>query len=70
MISAIVNSWSSLAKQRPSQLQLIISALAGWRPSAISSFPYATVRSVEKAVRLLLIHLSRYVAMCHRKTHR
>ncbi|KAH8111033.1 Symplekin tight junction protein C terminal-domain-containing protein [Phellopilus nigrolimitatus] len=59
MMAAVVNSWSSLAKQRPSQAHMIISALASWTPGAIYNFPASTVKSVEKAVRILLMHFSR-----------
>ncbi|THH09925.1 hypothetical protein EW145_g1681 [Phellinidium pouzarii] len=59
MMAAVVNSWSSLAKQRPLQTHMIVSALASWTPGAIYNFPASTVRSVEKAVRILLIHFSR-----------
>ncbi|KAI5124287.1 hypothetical protein M0805_005134 [Coniferiporia weirii] len=59
MMAAVVNSWSSLAKQRPSQTHMIISALASWTPGAICNFPASTIRSVEKTVRILLIHFSR-----------
>ncbi|KAL5492454.1 hypothetical protein ACEPAI_3901 [Sanghuangporus weigelae] len=59
MMAAVVNSWGSLAKQRPNLAHIIISALASWNPGAIYHFPAAQVRSVEKAVRILLIHFSR-----------
>lgn len=59
-MSAVVNSWGPLAKMRPSQTHIIISALASWSPGAISEFPASVVRGVEKAVRILLLHFSRY----------
>lgn len=58
-MSAVVNSWSVLAKQRPAQSALIINALSSWSPGSISHLPASIVRGVEKAVRILLIHLSR-----------
>ena len=60
MMAAVVNSLGLLAKQRPNLAHIIISALAGWNPGAIYHFPATQVRSVEKAVRILLLHFSRY----------
>lgn len=59
MVAAVVNSWANLAKLRPAQTPLIISALSSWQPGAIAHCPYTEVRSVEKAVRILLTHFSR-----------
>ena len=59
MVAAVVNSWGNLAKLRPSQTPLIISALSSWQPGAISESPFTAIRSVEKAVRILLTHFSR-----------
>ncbi|TDL24074.1 hypothetical protein BD410DRAFT_767966 [Rickenella mellea] len=59
IVTAVVNSWSGLAKQRPAQTHLIISALASWTPAALSALPASSVKSVEKAVRILLAHLAR-----------
>lgn len=61
MVTAVVNSWGPLAKQRPSQMAFLVSALASWSPRALTSLSAATVRSVEKSVRILMIHLSRQV---------
>ena len=59
MMAAVVNSWSTLVKMRPAQSALIITALTNWNPGAIANSPATAVRSVEKAVRILLNHLSR-----------
>lgn len=65
MVSAVINSWSSLAKQRPSQTHLIVSALSSWTPNALSGLPASSIKSVEKGVRILLVHLSRRVPYKH-----
>lgn len=59
MMAAVVNSWSSIAKQRPALAHVIVSALTSWNPGAIYHFPATAVRSVEKAVRILLLHFQR-----------
>lgn len=59
---AVVNSWAPLAKQRPQLANIIIQALASWTPSAIQHLPALTIRSVEKSVRILLMHFSRYAS--------
>ena len=56
---AVVNSWAPLAKQRPHLANIIIQALASWTPAAIQQYPALIVRSVEKSVRILLMHFSR-----------
>ena len=61
LITAVLNSWSVLAKQRPSQTQIIVSALTSWTPAALSHLSAFSVKSVEKAVRILLMHLHRYL---------
>jgi symplekin len=59
LLSAILHSWSNLVKQRPALVQLVVSSLSSWTPAALSGLPASSVKSVEKAVRILLIHISR-----------
>ncbi|KAG1907771.1 Symplekin tight junction protein C terminal-domain-containing protein [Suillus fuscotomentosus] len=59
LLSAILHSWSNLVKQRPALVQLVVSSLSSWTPAALSGLPAQSVKSVEKAVRILLIHISR-----------
>lgn len=61
MMAAVVNSWGSSAKQRPALAHVIVSSLVAWNPGAIYQFPATAVRSVEKAVKILLLHFSRWV---------
>jgi hypothetical protein len=63
MVTAVVNSWGPLAKQRPNQTAFIVSALASWTPRALAGLPASFVRSVEKSVRILMVHLSRCVCI-------
>lgn len=58
-MSAILNSWPNLVKLRPLLAQNIIGAVCAWSPAALVGFPYGTVRSVEKSIRILLIHILR-----------
>ncbi|KAH7927832.1 hypothetical protein BV22DRAFT_1031314 [Leucogyrophana mollusca] len=59
ILSAITNSWSNLIKLRPSMVQLVVSSLASWTPAALAGLPASSIKSVEKGVRILLIHISR-----------
>ncbi|EGN96587.1 hypothetical protein SERLA73DRAFT_111193 [Serpula lacrymans var. lacrymans S7.3] len=59
LLSAILNSWSNLIKQRPHLVQLVVSSLASWTPAALAGLSASSIKSVEKGVRILLIHISR-----------
>ncbi|OJA10681.1 hypothetical protein AZE42_01046 [Rhizopogon vesiculosus] len=59
ILSAIIHSWSNLVKQRPALVQLVVSSLSSWTPAALAGLTASSVKSVEKAVRILLIHISR-----------
>lgn len=55
----MINSWAALIKLRPSMLNVIVTALKQWTPASLANFSASTVKSVEKTIRILLIHLSR-----------
>lgn len=59
ILSAILNSWVGLAKQRPALTGFVVTTLAHWKPAALAGLPASEVKSAEKAVRILLVHLSR-----------
>ncbi|KAF8587835.1 hypothetical protein K439DRAFT_1652134 [Ramaria rubella] len=59
MLSAIVHSWGTLGKLRPLLLQVIVSALGTWNPRHLEGLPVSSIKSVEKTIRILLIHISR-----------
>ncbi|KAN0103913.1 Symplekin tight junction protein C terminal domain containing protein [Russula decolorans] len=59
LISAILNSWSSLIKQRLGFIQIVVSSLTLWTPAPLLGLPFTSIRSVEKSVRILLTHISR-----------
>ncbi|KAF8273075.1 Symplekin tight junction protein C terminal-domain-containing protein [Lactarius quietus] len=59
LISAILNSWSSLVKLRPGFVQIVVSSLTLWTPAPLLGLPFAAIKSVEKSVRILLTHISR-----------
>lgn len=59
LLSALLNSWVTLVKQRPATLPLVVTALKQWTPTALAGLSASSVKSVEKAVRILLMHISR-----------
>ncbi|KAI5992588.1 Symplekin tight junction protein C terminal-domain-containing protein [Pisolithus orientalis] len=59
ILTAIVNSWSTLIKQRPSLVHLIVSSLISWTPVSLAGLPVSAIKSVEKSIRILLVHISR-----------
>ncbi|KAH7914854.1 Symplekin tight junction protein C terminal-domain-containing protein [Hygrophoropsis aurantiaca] len=59
VLSAITNSWSNLVKHRPAMVHLVVSSLASWTPAALAGAHASTIKSVEKGVRILLLHISR-----------
>lgn len=64
LLSAILNSWSNLIKLRSNLVQLVVSTLASWTPAALAGQSYNSIKSVEKAVRILLNHILRYAPAC------
>lgn len=61
MLTALLNSWAALVKQRPVILQTLVPALRSWTPVALEKLPTFAVKSVEKALRILLVHINRWV---------
>ncbi|KAF8909398.1 Symplekin tight junction protein C terminal-domain-containing protein [Gymnopilus junonius] len=59
LLTALLNSWVNLVKQRPATFPYVVTTLRSWTPTALASLPASKVKSVEKAVRILLIHMSR-----------
>lgn len=66
MLTALLNSWSNLAKLRPAMMQLLVPTLKGWTPAALANLSAFQVKSVEKGVRILLANISRYVSCATR----
>ncbi|KAI0091687.1 Symplekin tight junction protein C terminal-domain-containing protein [Irpex rosettiformis] len=62
VVSAIVNSCGSIIKLRPVLIELIVSALTSWTPSALAGSSAISIRSVEKSIRILMTHIMRQVA--------
>jgi symplekin len=61
VLSALLNSWGTLTKMRPSTVQFVVTALKQWSPGALANLSMASIKSVEKALRILLVHISRFV---------
>ncbi|KAF9005927.1 Symplekin tight junction protein C terminal-domain-containing protein [Cyathus striatus] len=59
LLSAMLNSWANLIKQRPTMVSVIVTTLKQWTPAALVGLPASSVKSAEKAVRILLVHISR-----------
>ncbi|KZP11483.1 hypothetical protein FIBSPDRAFT_800184 [Athelia psychrophila] len=59
ILSAILNSWASLVKQRTNMVQLVVSTLTSWTPAGLAGLPASSIKSVEKGIRILLVHISR-----------
>ncbi|KAI6112643.1 Symplekin tight junction protein C terminal-domain-containing protein [Pisolithus sp. B1] len=59
ILTAIVNSWSILIKQRSSLVHLVVSSLTSWTPVSLAGQPASAIKSVEKSIRILLVHISR-----------
>ncbi|KIY64034.1 hypothetical protein CYLTODRAFT_402460 [Cylindrobasidium torrendii FP15055 ss-10] len=59
LLSAILNSWATLSKQRPGMTSAIVSTLGSWNPGHLVGQSASMIKSAEKAVRILLIHISR-----------
>jgi len=50
-----------LVKLRPAILPLVVGALKQWTPAALNGLPASNIKSVEKTIRILLMHISRYL---------
>ncbi|KAF9530352.1 Symplekin tight junction protein C terminal-domain-containing protein [Crepidotus variabilis] len=59
LLTALLNSWSNLVKLRPATLPFIIATLRAWTPTALVGLSASNIKSVEKGVRILLMHISR-----------
>lgn len=59
LLTALLNSWVNLVKQRPSTFPYVVNTLRNWTPTSLATLPASSIKSVEKAVRILLVHLSR-----------
>ncbi|KAE9401084.1 hypothetical protein BT96DRAFT_919061 [Gymnopus androsaceus JB14] len=59
LLSALLNSWVTLVKLRPNMIPLVVTALKQWTPAALTGLSASTIRSAEKVVRIILIHISR-----------
>ncbi|KAJ8521574.1 hypothetical protein ONZ45_g1743 [Pleurotus djamor] len=62
LLTAVLNSWVNLVKLRPALTQLVITTLKQWTPAVMAGQSASNIKSVEKALRILLIHISRIPA--------
>ena len=59
ILSGAINTLATLAKMRPIFLPVVIQVLASWTPKHLEGLPAFNIKSVEKAIRILLLHLSK-----------
>ncbi|KAF8074984.1 Symplekin tight junction protein C terminal-domain-containing protein [Lyophyllum atratum] len=62
LLSALLNSWATLTKLRPGMVPMIVGHLKQWTPATLAGLPASSIKSVEKAIRILLVHISRVPA--------
>ena len=67
LITALINSWVNLVKQRPATLPFVVNTLRSWTPAALNGLSASSIKSMEKAVRILLVHISKY-DLCFRSS--
>lgn len=61
VIASVINAFAILVKVRPALSHLIFGALTNWTPTNIATLSSTQVKSVEKTIRLALVHLLRHV---------
>ena len=59
LLSATLNSMGNLVKLRPAFANWIVLTLSNWTPASLAGLPASSIRSVEKAVRILLSNILR-----------
>ncbi|KAF5388652.1 hypothetical protein D9757_004811 [Collybiopsis confluens] len=59
ILTALLNSWVTLVKMRPNMIPLVVTSLKQWTPAALHGLSATTIKSAEKAVRIVLVHISR-----------
>jgi len=59
MLTAIINGFATWAKLRPAMSQLIVGTFESWTPNSLQGLSASAVKSVEKSIRILLMHLAR-----------
>ncbi|KAJ6518677.1 Symplekin tight junction protein C terminal-domain-containing protein [Mycena sanguinolenta] len=67
LITAMLNSWANLTKLRPAVVPAVLAAVRAWTPetSSVKGMPASSIKSVEKALRILLHHISRVPGNAH-----
>ena len=59
MLSSILNSWANLVKRRPNYVEVVVHTLTQWTPVKFEGSSASVIRSAEKGIRILLVHISR-----------
>ncbi|KZT59495.1 hypothetical protein CALCODRAFT_430835 [Calocera cornea HHB12733] len=59
IVSAIVNCFDAFIRLRPPLGDVIVQTLEVWTPSALAGQSATSIRSVERSIRILLMHLLR-----------
>lgn len=61
LLTAVLNSWPNFVKLRPLHAPKVIATLKQWSPDILKGQSANSIKSVEKAIRIFLIHISRSV---------
>lgn len=61
LITAIVNTFATIVKLRPTLAPVLIQTLTGWKPDALAGLPKGDIRSVEKVIKVTMILLDKCV---------
>ncbi|KAF4593990.1 hypothetical protein EYR40_008788 [Pleurotus pulmonarius] len=62
LLTAVLNSWLNFVKLRPLHAPKVIATIKQWSPDTLKGQSASSVKSVEKAIRIFLIHISRIPA--------
>lgn len=60
ILTAVLNCFVVLVKLRPPFVQLMVTAMASWTPVRLANSSASVVKSVEKAVRIVMVHIMRF----------
>ncbi|KAG8889606.1 hypothetical protein FRB98_003668 [Tulasnella sp. 332] len=60
ILTAVLNCFVILVKLRPQFVQLMVTAMASWTPVRLENSSASIVKSVEKAARIVMVHIMRH----------
>ncbi|KAG9035999.1 hypothetical protein FRB95_009999 [Tulasnella sp. JGI-2019a] len=60
ILTVVLNCFVVLVKLRPALVQLMVTAMASWTPTRLSNSSAPVIKSVEKAARIVMVHIMRH----------